>query len=237
MSLPQKEEKKDFVQEKFASVTEKYDFLNSLLSFGIDHLWRRSTIKTLSGVTGPVLDLCAGTLPLTKELFRQGHRDIVALDFCFDMLKFGVEKNKDKELINSLRAVCGDGENLPLKENSFSGFTVAFGIRNLSDLPKGFSEVFRILKPGGKGAILEFSRPTFFPFKILYFFYLQRILPQIGGLISGDKEAYRYLAESIKGFCSPKEVCQMLKDSGFTHITYRPMTLGIVTLYQCQKPL
>ncbi len=236
MTLPDKDNKREFVQEKFSSVTTKYDFLNSLLSLGIDHLWRKSTIKALSDINGPILDLCAGTLPLTKELLKQGHNEVYALDFCYEMLEFGIKKKKQWNLSGNVYPICADGEKLPFKENVFLGFTVAFGIRNLTDLSKGFSEMFRVLKPGGKGAILEFSRPTLPFFKQLYRFYLHNILPYIGGMISGDKEAYKYLASSIDAFYSQKEVCNLLQKAGFENISFKPMSLGIVTLYVCQRP-
>ena len=236
MTLPTKEHKKEFVHEKFSSVTEKYDLLNSLLSLGIDRLWRRDTIKALCDVKGPVLDLCAGTMPLTRELIKQGHEKICALDFCHDMLVFGMKRMKKNGKAKCVMPLCADGENLPIKDNSFGGFTVAFGIRNLTDLEKGFSEAFRVLKPGGKGAIMEFSRPDVPVFKHLYRFYLYNLLPIIGGLVSGDKEAYRYLAESIYAFHSQNEICALLTDTGFINVSFRPMTLGIVTLYTCEKP-
>ncbi|NPA94470.1 MAG: ubiquinone/menaquinone biosynthesis methyltransferase [Thermodesulfobacteria bacterium] len=229
------EEKKDFVHEKFSAVTAKYDFLNSLLSLGIDRLWRYKTVKTLRDTQGPILDICAGTLPLSREVFRQTRLHVIALDFCFDMLRYGLSRLSRQEA-KFIHCVCGDGENLPLPSQTFGGFTVAFGIRNLADLEKGFSEMYRVLRPGGKGAILEFSRPSIPVFKQIYRFYLHRILPRIGGLISGDKEAYVYLAESIQGFFSQEEVCTMLKKSGFVDVTYRPMTFGIVTLYCCKRP-
>ncbi len=235
MTLPSKKTKKKFVQEKFSSVTAKYDFLNSLLSLGIDRLWRFKTVRTLNGASGPILDVCAGTLPLSKEVFRQTGSNVVALDFCYDMLAYGA-KGLDIKEKGHIHAICADGERLPLSSNTFSGFTVAFGIRNLADLPRGFREMYRVLKPGGKGAILEFSRPSAPIFRDLYRLYLHRVLPHIGGLISGDKEAYRYLAESIQGFYSQNEVCFMLEKAGFTDVTFKPMTLGIVTLYTCKKP-
>ncbi len=228
-------DKKDFVQQKFSAVTAKYDFLNSLLSLGIDRLWRYKTVKTLRDAQGPILDICAGTLPLSREVYRQTKLHVVALDFCFDMLRYGMTRLSEKES-RHIHCVCGDGENLPLPGETFGGFTVAFGIRNLADLEKGFSEMYRVLRPGGRGAILEFSRPSTPIFKELYRFYLHKVLPGIGGVISGDQEAYVYLAESIQGFFSQEEVCTMLKESGFVEVTFKPMTLGIVTLYCCKKP-
>lgn len=235
MPVPSRKEKKDFVQKKFSAVTDRYDFLNSLLSMGMDRLWRYKTVKNLQGLKGPILDVCAGTLPLSKEIYRQTKATVVALDFCLDMLAFGVQSLSPAEA-EGIHVVCGDGEKLPLASESFAGFSVAFGIRNLADLPRGFSEMYRVLMPGGKGAVVEFSRPSLPIFRQLYRFYLHKILPSIGGMISGDREAYVYLAESIQGFYSQEQVCDMLKKSGFVEVDYRPMTMGIVTLYTCKKP-
>jgi len=236
MILPAEEAKKEFVQEKFSSVTPKYDFLNSLLSLYIDRYWRIRTAAVLKGRPGPVLDLCAGTLPLSREVFRQKERRILALDFCFDMLKYGRDRLANQGEKENILPVCGDGEALPLRDEIFTGFTVAFGIRNLADLPRGFSEVYRVLRPGGVAAILEFSRPSMPVFARLYRFYLHRVLPGDAGMISGDREAYRYLAESIEGFYSQEEVCAMMKDAGFRDVSFEPLTMGIVTIYTGIRP-
>ena len=235
MTLPSEKAKKRFVQKKFTSVTPRYDFLNSLLSLYVDHYWRMKTAALLKDLEGPVLDLCAGTLPLSREVFRQKGRTVIALDFCFDMLKYGKD-NLNSSCREKIFPVCGDGENLPLPAGAFTGFTVAFGIRNLTDLPRGFNELFRVLKPGGTAAVLEFSRPAGPMFAPLYRFYLHRILPNLAGIISGDREAYQYLAESIEGFYSPEEVCDMMKTAGFVDISYKPLTMGIVTLYTGHRP-
>ncbi len=235
MSPPVERDKKEFVQEKFSSVTPKYDLLNSLLSLYIDRYWRIRAARLLKDKDGPILDICAGTLPLSMEIVRQKSRKVIALDFCFDMLKYGLE-GLDSGFKDTIFAVCGDGEILPLPDEAFSGITVAFGVRNLANLPKGFREMFRVLKPGGRVVILEFSRPANPFFAPLYRFYLHRILPGLGGMISGDGEAYRYLAESIEGFYSQEEVCSMLEGAGFGNTSFKPMTMGIVTLYSAVRP-
>ncbi len=232
-TLPDPHQKGEFVQTKFASVTKRYDLLNSLLSCYIDHYWRKEAAKELADYSkGPILDLCAGTLPLSLELVKQKRRPVAAVDFCFDMLAFGAkEKLNQKKGEIPIFPVCGDGQELPLKDECIEGITIAFGIRNLSDVPKGLKEMIRVLEPGGKLVILEFSRPANPIFGPLYKFYLHNILPVIGGLISKDKEAYKYLAESIEAFYSPKELCSLMRDSGFSEVACRPLTLGIVTIY------
>ncbi len=234
-SLPQ-ENKKEFVHEKFASVSPKYDLLNTLLSLYIDHLWRINTARELKGFDGPILDLCAGTLPLSREIVKQKARTVVALDFCFDMLRFGLRQRPDPYLDGFILPVCADGEELPFPEGSFNGVTVAFGVRNLGNLEKGISEMFRILSPGGKAVILEFSRPSNPLFGPIYKFYLFNILPRIAGLISGDREAYQYLAESIYAFKSASQLTSMMKEAGFVQVKDLPMTFGIVTLYTGIRP-
>jgi demethylmenaquinone methyltransferase/2-methoxy-6-polyprenyl-1,4-benzoquinol methylase len=225
-------EKRRFVREKFASVAGSYDLLNSILSMKIDSYWRFITARELKGCEkGPVLDLCAGTLPLSKEIAKRRNDTVVAMDFCYEMLKCGaIRLNGDKKR-GFIIPVCGDGEELPLSDARFSGITVAFGVRNLSRLEKGLGEMLRVLKPGGKLIILEFSRPKDPAFSKIYNFYLHKFLPFVGSLVSKDREAYRYLADSIQAFYEPDVLASMMHDAGFADITYRPLTFGIVTLY------
>lgn len=227
------EEKKSFVKAKFSSISGKYDFLNSVLSFQIDRYWRWITIRELKNFPeGAVLDLCAGTLPLSLELTRQAsQRRVIAIDFCEDMLRAGVQSLPKNSRGRRIWPVCGDGEQIPALPKSFWGVTVAFGVRNLARTQQGLNEMHRVLKPGGKLLILEFSRPQNPMVKMLYSFYLNRVLPKIAGLISGDKEAYEYLASSIAEFYNPDELLSMIKKAGFDKTYCRPLTFGIVTLY------
>jgi len=226
------DDKKKFVKEKFSSISRSYDLINSLVSFKIDWYWRWITTRELKEFPdGAVLDLCAGTLPLSLELTRQAKmRQVVSIDFCEDMLRAGVAAlpADRKERISP---ICGDGEEIPARGNSFWGCTVAFGVRNLSRTQKGLTEMYRVLKPTGKLLILEFSRPTNPIVKPLYFFYLNTILPKIAGLVSGDKEAYDYLASSIAKFYEPSVLMKMMKTAGFTTVYARKLTFGIVTIY------
>ena len=227
------EEKKTFVRAKFSSISKSYDCINSLVSFKIDFYWRWVTTRQLRQFPrGAVLDLCAGTLPLSLELTRQApDREVVAIDFCEDMLRAGVKNLGRSSLCSRITPVCGDGESLPAKDNSFWGCTVAFGVRNLSQTLKGLQEMYRVLKPGGKLLILEFSRPTNPIVKPLYFFYLNTILPFVAGIVSGDKEAYQYLASSIAAFYEPEELLGMMQEAGFTTTYRRKLTFGIVSIY------
>ena len=227
------EEKKRFVRNKFSSISKDYDFLNSLLSMKVDSYWRWVTTRELKEFPkGAILDLCAGTLPLSLELTRQApERNVVAIDFCEDMLLSGLKTLPDDGRRERITAVCGDGEEIPAASEKFWGITVAFGVRNLAQTEKGLAEMWRVLKPGGKLLILEFSRPRNAFFKPIYNFYLNRVLPKIAGLVSGDKEAYEYLASSIAKFYEPEVLLSMMKDAGFSSQYCRPLTMGIVTLY------
>ncbi len=232
-----RETKKLFVRQKFTSVTNRYDLLNTVLSLGIDHLWRIQTAKALSDIPpGPVLDLCAGTIPLSIVINRQIGRPVVALDFCLDMLIYGKERIKGARGEKEISFIQGDAEEIPAKERHFAGATIAFGLRNLADPQRGLFEMYRVLKPGGVLAILEFSRPQNPLFATPYFFYLEKILPIIGGIVSGDREAYEYLASSIKAFPPPQQVAKMMEKAGFNPISFRPMTFGIVHLYVGRRP-
>jgi len=221
------------VRDKFAAISDRYDFLNSLLSLKVDSYWRWVTTRQLREFPeGAILDLCAGTLPLSLELTRQAPaRQVVAVDFCEDMLRSGLRSLPNDERRQRITAVCGDGEEIPAANEKFWGVTVAFGVRNLARTDKGLAEMWRILKPGGKLLILEFSRPRNVLFKPIYNFYLNRVLPRVAGMVSGDKEAYEYLASSIAEFYEPEELLTMIRNAGFTRQYYRPLTMGIVTIY------
>ncbi len=231
--MQQPEEKKKFVREKFSAISGRYDLLNSLLSMQIDRYWRWRTTRLLREFpAGPVLDLCAGTLPLSLELTRQArNRQVLAVDFCEDMLRAGMKALPDDGRRQRIFPVCGDGEEIPAPDNTFWGCTVAFGVRNLARTQKGLDEMYRVLQPTGKLLILEFSRPTNPVVKPVYNFYLNRILPRIAGLVSGDKEAYEYLASSIAAFYEPGELLAMLEKSGFRETRRLPLTFGIVSIY------
>jgi len=227
------DEKKRFVKEKFSSISGRYDLLNSLLSLQIDRYWRWRTIRLLREFPeGWVMDLCAGTLPLSLELARQAPgRKVLSIDFCEDMLRAGARALPDDDRAERIFPACGDGEIIPAPTGSFWGCTVAFGVRNLSRTLQGLQEMHRILRPTGKLLILEFSRPTNPIIKPIYSFYLNRVLPFIAGLISGDKEAYQYLASSIAAFYEPEELLAMMREAGFASVSRIPMTFGIVSIY------
>ncbi len=226
-------EKKKFVKEKFSSISNNYDLINSLVSFRVDRYWRWVTTRELRPFPqGAVLDLCAGTMPLALELTRQApERRVLAVDFCEDMIRAGLKTLPVDERRQRITPICGDGEDIPAADNSFWGCTVAFGVRNISRPQRGLKEMYRVLKPGGKLLILEFSRPTNFIVKPLYFFYLNRVLPLVAGMVSGDKEAYEYLASSIAKFYDPEDFLSMMRQAGFSKSYRRTLTFGVVSIY------
>ncbi len=231
-------DKKKFVREKFAAISPRYDLLNSVLSFQCDRYWRWVTGRELRDFPeGVILDCCAGTLPLSLELVRQAERRrVLAVDFCEEMLRCGWRALAGDSRRQRIMPVCGDGEEIPARTASVWGVTVAFGVRNLARVERGLAEMHRVLRPGGKLLILEFSRPRTPVIKQVYNFYLNRILPKIAGAVSGDPEAYEYLASSIAGFYEPEELIAMLRRVGFVQCRARPLTFGIVTLYIGIKP-
>ncbi|MCI5144407.1 MAG: ubiquinone/menaquinone biosynthesis methyltransferase [Candidatus Electrothrix sp. AR3] len=221
------------MRDTFSTISHKYDLLNSLLSLMIDRCWRWRTTRLLREFPqGPVLDLCAGTMPLSLELTRQAkERVVVSIDFCEDMLKAGVKNLPNDRRKARIFPICGDGEEIPAPSNTFWGCTVAFGVRNLADTSKGLSEMHRVLKPGGKLLVLELSRPTNPVIKPLYNCYLNHMLPRIASLCASSRKAYEYLAQSIAAFHEPEELLAMMCEVGFTHVERKTLTFGIVSIY------
>ncbi len=228
-------DKRAFVHRSFAAIAESYDLLNTLLSFGIDTWWRREAVRALR-LSGQehVLDCCAGTMRLGRGILRRwpGAR-VTALDFSTVMLGRGKERAQGV----AITPIGGDAELLPFRAETFDRAIVGFGVRNLADQPKGIEELFRVLKGGGSLVILEFGRPTIPIFKDLYQWYLSRIIPWAGGVMSGQKEVYRYLHESIMAFPEPAELMAMMHEAGFSQLRCRKLTGGIANLYIGEKLL
>ncbi len=227
------EKKKEYVRDIFSSVSHKYDLLNSLLSLMVDRYWRWRTTRLLREFPdGPILDLCAGTMPLSLELTRQAkERVVISVDFCEDMLRAGVRSLPKNRRDRQIFPVCGDGEEIPAPADAFWGCTVAFGVRNLADTRKGLHEMHRVLKPGGKLLILELSRPVNPVVRPIYSCYLNYMLPRIASLCASSRRAYEYLAQSIASFYAPEELLSMMREVGFVHVERRTLTFGIVSIY------
>jgi demethylmenaquinone methyltransferase/2-methoxy-6-polyprenyl-1,4-benzoquinol methylase len=219
------------IRRMFEAVAPRYDLLNRLLSLGIDRGWRRRVVSLLElRPDERILDLCCGTGDLALEIAPRAH--CVACDFTWSMLSRAREKSEAGSARLSLAAA--DALALPFGDDLFDGATVAFGIRNLEDIGRGLNEIRRVLKPGGRLAILEFSQPHRRWLKLPYRLYLGFFLPAVGGLLS-RRSAYRYLAESIRGFPRPDFLVRILEEAGFTEAGYVRLSGGIVAIHHARK--
>jgi demethylmenaquinone methyltransferase / 2-methoxy-6-polyprenyl-1,4-benzoquinol methylase len=222
----------------FDAIAGQYDFLNHLLSAGIDRRWRKRAIRSLS-LTGVerVLDLCTGTADLALEAVRArpSAATVVGIDFAGVMLGVGREKIARDRLTGRVRLVRGDATRIPLADRSVDAVTVAFGIRNVENIVAACDEMRRVLKPGGRVAILEFALPTAPGLRTMYRWYFNHVLPWIGRLVSRHHAAYGYLPASVTAFRSPDEFVTILRQSGFTDIAANPLTAGIVFLYAARR--
>ncbi len=228
--------KKEQVAEMFDNIAPKYDFLNHVLSMGIDILWRKKAIRLLKPYQPKqMLDIATGTGDFAIEAISLNPDKIVGADISRDMLSVGVEKIKKKGLQDKISMQYGDSENLPFEDNNFDAITVSFGVRNFENLEKGLGDMLRVLKPGGAVAIIEFSKPQNFPIKQLYNFYFKNILPGIGRVISKDARAYTYLPESVDAFPYGKAFTDIMSSVGYSNIKAYPLTFGIARIYMGEK--
>lgn len=224
------------VEEMFNSIAPKYDFLNRFLSMGIDKGWRKKAIARLKPIEPKlILDVATGTGDLALEAMSLNPEKIIGLDIAEQMLVFGRQKVASKGLSEKIELIRGDSENLPFEDNKFDAITVAFGVRNFQNLAKGLSEMNRVLRPGGRLVVLEFSKPSGFPYKQVYNFYFTYILPVFGNMLSKSKNAYSYLPESVKHFPEGNEFAGFLKNAGFRDIIVKQLTFGTCSLYIADK--
>lgn len=225
--------KKKDVRRMFDDIAPKYDLLNRVLSAGIDRKWRRLVIeKLISTRPGRVLDVATGTADLAIMAAEHGVDEVVGVDIAENMLEIGRGKVDERGLGESVVLRTGDAEKLPFSDRQFDAATVAFGVRNFEDLDRGLAEIHRVLKPGGRLIVLEFSRPSAFPIKQLYGFYGRYVLPVIGRLISGDPSAYTYLPESIAVFPQGEEFLQRMEQVGLVDTAQLRLTFGIASIYE-----
>ena len=229
--------KKDQVRQMFDNIAPHYDLLNRVLSAGSDRAWRKKAIKQLRAPdNATLLDVATGTGDLAFEISKQyPTATITGLDIAENMLDIARKKSGKRGLEHKIDFVGGDSENLPFESNSFDGATVAFGVRNFGDLDKGISEIFRVIKPGGRIVVLEFTRPRTFPFKQLFGMYFKYVLPRIGSLQSGDSRAYHYLYESVQAFPDYENFTAVLAKNGFKNTAFNVLTLGICAIYTAEK--
>lgn len=224
--------KKEQIEKMFDSISGRYDFLNRFLSLGTDIYWRKLMVNRLRKKQPKnILDIATGTADVAIAMRKISPQQIIGLDLSEGMLEIGREKVKRKGLGNLIQLVKGDSENLPYQENTFEAVTVAFGVRNFENLLKGLTEMNRVMKPGGKVVILEFSRPRIFPIKQLYDFYFRYFCPWWGKLISKDDSAYRYLYESVNAFPEGNNFLEVAQKAGFKELKAERVTFGIVSLY------
>lgn len=224
----------DRVKRMFSAIASKYDLMNHLLSCNIDKSWRRAVVKTLPPLSSqPILDVCTGTGDLAIAYWHAAHGSapVTGTDFCADMLSFA-EKKKEQLQAKNLTFLEADTLRLPFPDNHFQLVTVAFGLRNVEDTQGGLREMLRVCRPGGHVGILEFSKPTAWPLSAIYQAYFRHVLPKIGQWMARNEEsAYAYLPASVAEFPSGEELANLMRDVGFHAVHYRPLTLGIATLY------
>ena len=229
----------DRIAGMFDAIAPRYDLLNHLLSGGLDLRWRTKAVRSLALRGGEtVLDLCTGTadLAVAAATASPGAAAVVGIDFAGQMLRLGQEKLARRGLASRVRLVQGDAMRIPLASASIDAATVAFGIRNVERPETAFADVFRVLRPGGRLAILEFSVPRAPGVRQAYLAYFRHVLPRVGSFISGHSSAYSYLPASVGSFPEPQQVMASLAATGFSQISADSLSLGIVYLYSALKP-
>lgn len=231
-------EKAGYVRRHFNSVVGTYDFMNTLLSLGLHHLWKRAAVRSLGLKAGErVIDVCGGTADLSllaaRAVGSSGH--VVLTDINRAMITAGQSKIERASLAGRIAAIQGDAESLSFPANSFDAAIVGFGIRNLTRMERGMAEMHRVLRPGGKMVCLECSLPVSRWFGPLYHFYSFRIMPFAGKWLAGNREAYLHLPESIQRFPPPERIAALFTEAGFSAVTYRRLTKGIVVIYRGTK--
>jgi demethylmenaquinone methyltransferase/2-methoxy-6-polyprenyl-1,4-benzoquinol methylase len=226
------------IASMFDAIAPRYDLLNGVLSGGLDRYWRRRAIRSL-GFTGAetLLDVCTGTgdVGIAAARARRGARRVLGVDFAGAMLTRAVQKTQARQLDRRVRVVRGDAMNLPVPDEAVDGITIAFGIRNVAVLEAACAELLRVLRPGGRLAILEFGLPVVPAVRPLYLWYFRQVLPRIGRVVSRHDAAYSYLPASVGAFPWGDAFAQILREQGFNNVKARPLTLGIVYLYTASK--
>jgi demethylmenaquinone methyltransferase/2-methoxy-6-polyprenyl-1,4-benzoquinol methylase len=230
-------EKRAYVRQMFSEIAPRYDFLNHVLSLNIDRIWRRKAIAELGverNPDGTYIDLCAGTMDISVMIGREKsfRGRVMSADFAEPMLREG----REKIVGSKISPVTADALDLPLGDESMSGAIVAFGIRNVAGLDSALSEVRRVLVPGGRFVILEFSRPDSTVLNAVYQQYFKRVLPVVGSLISGHPTAYRYLPDSVSNFPTREELAHRMRSAGFSKVSWRPLTFGVAAIHVGERP-
>ena len=228
--------KKEEVAEMFNNISANYDFLNHFLSLGIDHLWRKKAIKQLKNLeVKKVIDIATGTGDFAIASLKLNPDEVIGVDISSGMLEVGSKKMKNKGHDKTIKMILGDSENLAFEDNYFDALTVGFGVRNFENLEKGLSEMLRVIRPGGKIVILEFSKPKKFPIKQVFSFYSKYFIPFFGKRISKDQQAYAYLPESVAAFPEGKEFESILRNLNYKSVQSIILSGGIATIYTGTK--
>jgi demethylmenaquinone methyltransferase/2-methoxy-6-polyprenyl-1,4-benzoquinol methylase len=230
-------DKGEKIQQMFGAIAPRYDFLNRLLSFGIDRRWRTKAVRLLKYREGSrILDVATGTGDVALEIALRTPDSvtITGADFCREMVDLGMVKVAASPYANRIDLKVAPCEDLPFANETFDSITIAFGIRNVVDRKLGLAEMWRVLRPGGRMIILEFSTPRSLLFRQLYYFYFRRLLPVVGGMFS-RYNAYKYLPDSVLEFPSQEEFSRMIADAGFRNIHLHELTFGIATIYVGEK--
>ncbi len=226
------------VREMFATIAKRYDLLNHLLSGNTDKRWRRLVAKEVHRRIGSkraqILDVACGTADLSLELFESTASQITAIDFCHEMLEIGARKARHRN--GQIKFVEGDALVLPFLDQSFDVVTIGFGLRNLAAVDDGLKELYRVLRPGGSLAVLEFSKPQTPVLRRLFQLYFTRLLPLMGGAISGSRSAYSYLPNSVQSFPDQKQLAALMDRIGFEEVRYQNLTGGIAALHLARRP-
>jgi len=230
-------DKGEKIQQMFGAIAPRYDFLNRLLSFGIDRRWRTKAVRLLKYREGSrILDVATGTGDVALEIALRTPDSvkITGADFCREMIDLGIVKVAESPYANRIELKVAPCEDLPFANETFDSITIAFGIRNVVDRKLGLAEMWRVLRPSGRMIILEFSTPRSLLFRQLYYFYFRRLLPVVGGLFS-RYNAYKYLPDSVLEFPSQEEFSRMIAEAGFRNIHLHELTFGIATIYVGEK--
>ena len=231
------DDKRAQVERMFDGIAPSYDLLNHILSFGVDKGWRRKSIDLLADrKPREILDVATGTADMAIAIHKRLGCKVLGCDISPKMVEVGVKKIENANLTQDISLCVADSESLPFSSNRFDAVTVAFGVRNFANLDKGLSQMCRVLKPGGRLVVLEFSTPPNALFRTIYNFYFSNILPLIGGAISRDKRAYNYLCRSAMAFPSGEDFERHLYAAGLKPVSRKMLTLGIATAYLAEKP-
>ncbi len=228
--------KKEEVAEMFNNISANYDFLNHFLSLGIDHLWRKKAIQQLKNTeVKKVIDIATGTGDFALASLKLNPEEVIGVDISSGMLEVGSIKMKKKGVDKTIKMILGDSENLNFEDNYFDALTVGFGVRNFENLERGLEEMLRVIRPGGKAVILEFSKPKKFPVKQVFSFYSKYFIPFFGKRISKDEKAYAYLPESVQAFPEGEEFKEILRKLKYKNVESILLSGGIATIYTGTK--